>query len=106
MAVDSFSFVQHHSRDPDQAEALDVAKSLHNSSTKYGQATRTLQIRGLRLAKNDYYNLARSEGSHSLEKKQQFALGTWKTEGFHVHCMEKFLVENNKPKRRVVDVRG
>lgn len=100
MTVDPYSFVQHHSRDPDRAKALDVAKSLRSSSTKYGQATRTLQIRGLRLSKNDYYNLARSEGSHSLKEELQFALGTLKTEGFHARCMEKYLVENNRPKRR------
>lgn len=103
MATDPFSFVQYHSRDPDRAEALDVAKSLRNSSTKYGQATRTLQIRGLRLSKNDYYNLAQSEGSHSPEEKLQFALGTLKKEGVHVRCMEKYLVENNLPTRRVVE---
>lgn len=99
MAADLFSFVQHHSRDPDRR----FAKSLRNSSTKYGQATRTLQIRGLRHSHNDYYNLARSEGSHSPEEELQFALGTLKTESFHVRCMEKYLVENNLPTRRVVD---
>ena len=99
MATDPFSFVQHHSRDPDRAEALDFAKSLRNSSTKYGQATRTLQIKGLRLSKNDYYNLARSEESHSPEEELQFASSTLKAEGFHVRCMEKYLVENNLPKR-------
>lgn len=82
---------------------MDVAKSLRDSSTKYSQATQILQIRGFRLSKNDYYNFARSERSHSLEEELKFALRTLKTEGFHMRCMEKYLVENNRPKRRVVE---
>lgn len=38
-----------------------------------------------------------------MEEELQFALGTLKTEGFHVRCMEKYLVQNNRPKRRVVE---
>ncbi len=52
--------------------------------------------------KNDYYNLARSEANHSIKKELQFALGTLKTEGFHIRCMEKNLVENNLPKQMVI----
>lgn len=103
MAIDPFSFKEHHSRDPDRAQALDHASSLRNSSTTYGQATRVLRIRGLRLSKNDYYNLVRSEGSHSPEEELQFALSTLETEGFHVRCMEKYLVENDTRQRRVVE---
>lgn len=103
MAINPFSFKEHHSRDPDRAKALDHASILRNSSTPYGQAIRTLHIRGLRLSKNDYYNLVRSEGSHSPEEELQFALGTLKSEGFHVRCMEKYLMENNLQQRRVVE---
>ena len=36
MAIDSFSFQKHNSRDPDRATALDHAKNLRDLSTKHG----------------------------------------------------------------------
>lgn len=38
IAIDPFSFAQHHSRDSDPVKALDFAKSLLSSSIKYGEA--------------------------------------------------------------------
>lgn len=103
MAIDPFSFKEHHSRDPNRADALDHAISLRTLSTTYGQAIRTLRVNGYHIERNDYYNLVRIQGKHFKEQELQFALGTLKEEKFHVRCMEKYLVEDNIPQRRVVE---
>ena len=103
MANDPFSFREHHSRDPDRAFALDQAKSLRDASTKYGQASRVLGISGLRLSRDDYYNLTRSAGRHTPEQELDFALGSLEREGFHMRTLEKYMVENNAPQRRIVE---
>lgn len=69
MAIDPISFQEHDSRDPDRTVAFDQGKSLRDSSTKFSQASRVLAARGLRFSKNDYYNLARSEGSHDTRRR-------------------------------------
>ena len=104
MANDPFSFKEHHNRDPDRAETLDHAKGLRDSCTKYTQASRTLRVRGLRLSKNDYYNLVRSEGSHTPAEEMDYTLGCLKERGFHVRCLEKYIIENNIRQRRVVEL--
>ena len=58
---------------------------------------------GLRLSKKDYYNLARSQGKNTPEEEFTYALGFLEEEGFHVRTLEKYLVENNAPRRRVVE---
>ena len=103
MATDPFGFKEHRSQDLDRATALDQAKSLRDASTRYGQASRVLGMTGLRLSNKDYYNLARSQGKYTPEEELTYALGFLEEEGFHVRTLEKYLVENNTPRRRVVE---
>ena len=103
MAINTFGFKKHNSRDSDKTLVLDHAKSLRDLSTKFGQASRVLGIRGLRLSKNDYYNLARSEGKHTPQKNLQFALAFLNKKRFHVRILENHLVEQNIRQKRVID---
>ena len=102
MANDSFSFKEHHNRNPDRAEILNHAKGLRDSCTKYTQASRTSRVRGLHLSQNDYNNLVRSEGSHTSAEEMNYTLECLKGGGFHVRCLKKYIVENNIRQRRVV----
>lgn len=68
MIVNLFDFVQYHSRNSNKIKALDIAKCFYNLLTKYDQVTKTLQIRGFYLSKNNFYNFARLERNHSLKK--------------------------------------
>ena len=103
MAVDPFTFKEHLEKDPDRANALEIGKTLCDSATSYGQASRALRIHGLRLSRSAFYNLARSAGAHTPEQELKLALGILKDEGFHVRCSEKYIVENNIRQRRVVE---
>ena len=103
MARDPFSFKEHQTRDPERATALEQGKNLRVASTNFGQAARVLGITGLRLSRNDYYNLTRSMGKHTPEEELNFALGSLDEAGFHVRTLDKYIVENNTPKRRIVD---
>lgn len=82
LAIDPFSLWQHQWRDPGRLNALSQAQSLRAAGIKYRQALRALNIQGLRLSKDDYYNLSRSEGAHTVEEARQFALGVLKKQGF------------------------
>lgn len=68
MGMDLFSFRQHRDKDPGRGEALQQAHSLRAAGIKYRQALRALNIQGIRLSKDDYYNLSRSEGNHTRKK--------------------------------------
>lgn len=103
MAMDLFSFRQHRDKDPGRGEALQQAHSLRAAGIKYRQALRALNIQGIRLSKDDYYNLSRSEGNHTEEEARQFALAILKEESFHVRCLEKNIIEDNQVKRRVIE---
>ena len=103
MAIDPFSFRQHRDKDPNRGEALQQAQSLRAAGIKYRQALRAWSIQGLRLSKDDYYNLSRSEGNHTEEEARQFALAILKEESFHVRCLEKNIIEDNQMKRRVIE---
>lgn len=39
-----------------------------------------------------------------MEEELQFTLGILKDEGFHVRWKEKYIAENNVPRRRVVNI--
>ena len=103
LAIDPFSLRQHQWRDPGRLNALSQAQSLRAAGIKYRQALRALNIQGLRLSKDDYYNLSRSEGAHTEEEARQFALGVLKEQGFHVRCFEKNILEGNQVQRRVIE---
>ena len=103
MARDPFSFKEHQTRDPERATALEQGENLRDASTKFGQASRVLGISNLRLSKNDYYNLTRSMGRHTPEEELNFALGSLDEAGFHVRTLEKYIIENNTPQRRIVE---
>ena len=75
LAIDPFSLRQHQWRDPGRLNALSQAQSLRAAGIQYRPALRALNIQGLRLSKDDYYNLSRSEGAHTEEEACQFALG-------------------------------
>lgn len=103
MAVDPFTFREHRCRDPDRNEALSQATSLRKAGIAYSEAARVMRINGLQLSKNDYYNLMISEGSLNVEDELKLALGSLKNGWFHVRCLEKYIVENNVKKRRVIE---
>lgn len=103
LAIDTFSLRQYQWRDPDRLNALSQAQSLRAARIKYRQALRALNIQGLRLSKDDYYNLSRSEGAHTKEEACQFALGVLKEQGFHVRCFEKLILEGNQVQRRAIE---
>ncbi|MCJ1346371.1 hypothetical protein MMC31_004587 [Peltigera leucophlebia] len=102
MAMDLFSFRQHCDKDPNRGGALQQAQSLRAAVIKYRQALQALNIQGLCLFKDDYYNLSRSEGNHTEEEAQQFAIAILK-EGFHVRCLERNIIEDNQAKRRIIE---
>lgn len=91
MAMDSFSLRQHRDKNPNRGEALHQAQSHRAAGIKYCQALRALNIQGLRLSKDNYYNLSRSERNHTEEKSWQFAPAILKEEDFNVRCLEKIL---------------
>lgn len=104
MAIDLFSFRQHRDKDPGRGEALQQAHSLRAAGIKYRQALRALNIQGIHLSKDDYYNLSRSEGNYIEEEARQFALAILKEESFHVRCLEQNIIEHNQVKRRLVSI--
>lgn len=61
---------------------------------KYRQALCALNIQGLRLSKDDYYNLARTEEKYTEEEARKYALAILKDHGFRVQCMEKNVIES------------
>lgn len=102
MARDPFSFEEHQTRDPERVTALEQGKNLYNAETNFSQASRILKIKGLRLSRNDYYNLTRSIGKHIPEEELNFTLDSLDEAGFHVQTLDKYIVENDKLQQRIV----
>lgn len=54
--------------DPNRSTATQQAENLRGAGIKYRQALRALNIQGLRLSKDDYYNLSRTEEKHTEQE--------------------------------------
>lgn len=62
-----------------------------------------MRIKDLQLSKNNYYNPEISEVLWNTEDELGLALGSLKNEGFHVRCLENYIVENNVKNSRVIE---
>lgn len=103
LARDPFSLRQHRDKDSNRSIAIKQAENLRGAGIKCRQALRALNIQGLRLSKDDYYNLARTEERHTEEEAQKYALAILKDHGFRVRCMEKNIMKSGQIKRRVIE---
>lgn len=103
LSKDPFSFRQHKDKDPNRSITLQQAEHLRGAGIKYRQALRALNIQGLRLSKDDYYNLARTEERHTEEEARKYALAILKDNGFRVRCLEKNIIESGQVTKRVIE---
>ncbi len=62
-----------------------------------------MNIQGLRLSQDDYYNLARTEERHTEEEARKYALTILKNHRFRVRCIEKNIMESGQRKKRVIE---
>lgn len=103
LARDPFSLRQHRDKDPNRSIAVKQTENLCGAGIKYRQALRALNIQGLRLSKDNYYNLARTEEKHTEEEARKYALAILKDHGFRVRYMEKNVIESGQVQRRVIE---
>lgn len=73
---------QHRNKDPDRSTTIQQAKNFRGIGIKYRQALCALNIQGLQLSKDDYYNLSRTEEKHTKEEARKYALAILKDHGF------------------------
>lgn len=102
MNPDPFQFNEHKDRDPDRETAILHAIGLRAAGTKYKQAQQVLLTHHVRLPAKTYWNLMRTN-KLSPEDKIQVTLDTLESKGFHIRCLNKYLVEDNVRKRQVIE---
>ncbi len=103
MQPDPFTFFQYQGRDLDCLQAENLALGMRTSHTKYSQARRTLRKRGLVMKQKDYYNLVCSFEKRTREPELDKALQAYKRQRFHIRFYEKYMVEQDERRRRIVE---
>ena len=98
MLDDPFLLPEYYPRDPNRDAALEQGRDLRASGLLFNKARLVMRTKGLRLTKEEYYNLQMKGKKRTVYEELMYALKTLENMYFSVRLREKYIIENNVKK--------